>query len=180
MIKIYEEVNDGLDYKKFKNDDDSYLDVIHPRVLIDVTSPNLEMLEKISNATSLPLQSLQLSLDTEMISSAEYIYQEQKTENNENIAVAVGVGAASGQGGNVKAAVGGSFNVNTIDNSVTASMENVTLTGKNTDVNVTANNYSKSYKGAGGVAYAGGKGGSTNVGAGIAGNIDIYDKFINN
>lgn len=26
-----------------------------------------------------------LSLDTEMISSAEYIYQEQKTENNENI-----------------------------------------------------------------------------------------------
>ena len=36
MIKIYEEVNDGLDYKKFKNDDDSYLDVIHPRVLIDV------------------------------------------------------------------------------------------------------------------------------------------------
>ena len=97
-------------------------------------------------------------------------------ENNENIAVAVGVGAASGQGGNVKAAVGGSFNVNTIDNSVTASMENVTLTGKNTDVNVTANNYSKSYKGAGGVAYAGGKGGSTNVGAGIAGNIDIYDK----
>ncbi len=26
-----------------------------------------------------------LSLDTEMISSAEYVYQEQKTENNENI-----------------------------------------------------------------------------------------------
>ena len=97
-------------------------------------------------------------------------------ENNENIAVALGVGAASGQSGNVKTAVGGSFNVNTIDNTVTSSMENVTLTGNNTDVNVVANNYSKSYKGAGGVAYAGGKGGSTNVGAGIAGNIDIYDK----
>lgn len=26
-----------------------------------------------------------LSLDTEMISSAEYVYQEQKSENNENI-----------------------------------------------------------------------------------------------
>ena len=72
MIKIYEEVNDGLDYKKFKNDDDSYLDVIHPRVLIDVTSPNLEMLEKISNATSLPLQSLQLSLDTEEMAHVDF------------------------------------------------------------------------------------------------------------
>ena len=41
MIKIYEEVNDGLDYKKFKNDDDSYLDVILTRILIYVTSPNL-------------------------------------------------------------------------------------------------------------------------------------------
>ena len=71
MIKIYEEVNDGLDYKKFKNDDDSYLDV-HPRVLIDVTSPNLEMLEKISNATSLPLQSLQLSLDTEEMAHVDF------------------------------------------------------------------------------------------------------------
>lgn len=72
MIKIYEEVNDGLDYKKIKNDDDSYLDVIHPRVLIDVTSPNLEMLEKISNATSLPLQSLQLSLDTEEMAHVDF------------------------------------------------------------------------------------------------------------
>lgn len=72
MIKIYEEVNDGLDYKKFKNDDDSYLDVIHPRVLIDVTSPNLEILEKISNATSLPLQSLQLSLDTEEMAHVDF------------------------------------------------------------------------------------------------------------
>ena len=97
-------------------------------------------------------------------------------ENNENIAVAVGVGAASGQSGNVKTAVGGSFNVNTIDNTVTSSMKNVTLTGNNTDVNVVANNYSKSYKGAGGVAYAGGGSSGTNVGAGIAGNIDIYDK----
>ncbi len=97
-------------------------------------------------------------------------------ENNENIAVALGVGAASGQSGNTKTAVGGSFNVNTIDNTVTSSMKNVTLTGNNTDVNVVANNYSKSYKGAGGVAYAGGGSSSTNVGAGIAGNIDIYDK----
>ena len=97
-------------------------------------------------------------------------------ENNENIAVALGVGAASGQSGNVKTAVGGSFNVNTIDNTVTSSMENVTLTGNNTDVNVVANNYSKSYKGAGGVAYAGGGSSGTNVGAGIAGNIDIYNK----
>ena len=97
-------------------------------------------------------------------------------ENNENIAVALGVGAASGQSGNVKTAVGGSFNVNTIDNTVASSMENVTLTGNNTDVNVVANNYSKSYKGAGGVAYAGGGSSGTNVGAGIAGNIDIYNK----
>ena len=97
-------------------------------------------------------------------------------ENNENIAVALGVGAASGQSGNVKTAVGGSFNVNTIDNTVTSSMKNVTLTGNNTDVNVVANNYSKSYKGAGGVAYAGGGSSGTNVGAGIAGNIDIYNK----
>ena len=72
MIKIYEEVNDVLDYKKFKTDDDSSLDVIHPRVLIDVTSPNLEMLEKISNATSLPLQSLQLSLDTEEMAHVDF------------------------------------------------------------------------------------------------------------
>ena len=72
MIKIYEEVNDGLDYKKFKNDDDSYLYVIHTLVLIDVTSPNLEMLEKISNATSLPLQSLQLSLDTEEMAHVDF------------------------------------------------------------------------------------------------------------
>ncbi len=97
-------------------------------------------------------------------------------ENNENIAVALGVGAASGQSGNVKTAVGGSFNVNTIDNTVASSMKNVTLTGNNTDVNVVANNYSKSYKGAGGVAYAGGGSSGTNVGAGIAGNIDIYNK----
>lgn len=65
MIKVYEEINNELNYIKFKNDDEELLGNIHPRILIDITSPNIEILEKIAKATSLPLDSLQLSLDTE-------------------------------------------------------------------------------------------------------------------
>lgn len=117
-------------------------------------------------------------------------------ETNNNIAVALGVGAAKG-GNNTQIAIGGSFNTNLIENSVKSSMNDVDVEGKgNTEIEVIANNYSKSYKGAGGVAYAGGKsnssgggatgggvsgsgtsdGGSTGVGAGVAGNIDVYNK----
>lgn len=124
-------------------------------------------------------------------------------ETNNNIAVALGVGAAKG-GNNTQIAIGGSFNTNLIENSVKSSMNDVDITGKgNTEIEVIANNYSKSYKGAGGVAYAGGKGSSGSgsgsssggatgggtgagssstgvaVGAGIAGNIDVYNKTTN-
>lgn len=100
-------------------------------------------------------------------------------EDNKTIDVALGVGAASNSQSGTKAALGGSFNTTVIDNEVKASVNNATIknaedkTG-NAKVNVAANNYSKGYKGAGGVSYT--KGSDTNIGAGIAGNINILDK----
>lgn len=103
----------------------------------------------------------------------------EANEDNNNIDVALGVGAASNSQSGTKAAIGGSFNATVVDNDVKASLSNATI--KNTDgktgnaeVNVIANNYSKGYKGAGGVSYT--KGSNTNIGAGIAGNINILDK----
>ena len=100
-------------------------------------------------------------------------------EDNNNIDVALGVGAASNDQSGTKAAIGGSFNTTVVDNDVKASVSNTTI--KNADgktgnaaVNVSANNYSKGYKGAGGVSYT--KGSNTNIGAGMAGNINILDK----
>lgn len=100
-------------------------------------------------------------------------------EDNNNIGVALGVGAASNDQSGTKAAIGGSFNTTVVDNDVKASVSNTTI--KNADgktgnaaVNVSANNYSKGYKGAGGVSYT--KGSNTNIGAGMAGNINILDK----
>ena len=103
----------------------------------------------------------------------------EANEDNNNIDVALGVGAASNSQSGTKASIGGSFNATVVDNDVKASLSNATI--KNTDgktgnaeVNVIANNYSKGYKGAGGVSYT--KGSNTNIGAGIAGNINILDK----
>lgn len=100
-------------------------------------------------------------------------------EDNNNIDVALGVGAASNDQSGTKAAIGGSFNTTVVDNDVKASVSNTTI--KNADgktgnaaVNISANNYSKGYKGAGGVSYT--KGSNTNIGAGMAGNINILDK----
>lgn len=103
----------------------------------------------------------------------------EANEDNNNIDVALGVGAASNSQSGTKAAVGGSFNATVIDNDVKASVSNATIKnaeGKsgNADVNVIANNYSKGYKGAGGLTLT--KGSNTNIGAGIAGNINILDK----
>lgn len=71
MIKIYEEVNNEISYLKFKNDDD-FQDEIKKRTLVDVTFPNAEILTKISEATSLPLDSLMLALDMEEMAHVDF------------------------------------------------------------------------------------------------------------
>lgn len=72
MIKIYQEIDNNLSYLKFKNDDENYSNSINKRVLVDITSPNKEILENISNITALPLDMLLLSLDTEEMAHIDF------------------------------------------------------------------------------------------------------------
>lgn len=102
-------------------------------------------------------------------------------ENNDNIQVAIGVGVTANDPNSVNFAVseGGSFNTDILENSVVASVENSTIENSNSkntiDVDVNAENHSTSYKGAGGLNIATGKQ-TTNVGAGLGGNLNIINK----
>lgn len=103
------------------------------------------------------------------------------TENNDNVQVAVGVGAAANSALNTKpnVALGGSFNVDVLNNSVVAEVKDSTI--KNLDnknaiaVNIDAENHSTSFKGAGGLSLKTGPG-VTGVGASVAGNINAINK----
>lgn len=102
-------------------------------------------------------------------------------ENNDNVQVAVGVGAAANSSINTKpnVALGGSFNVDVLNNSVVAEVKNSTI--KNVDnnnsiaINIGAENHSTSFKGAGGLSLKTGTG-VTGVGASVAGNVNAINK----
>lgn len=104
------------------------------------------------------------------------------TENNDNVQVAIGVGVSktTAQTSNLSVASGDSFNADLLTNSVIAELKNATVENVNTDkqmnVNVNADNYTTSYKGAGGANINISTANSMSVGAGIAGNINIIDK----
>lgn len=65
MIRMYFEDANELKTLKFKNDDETFINSVSKRMLIDITSPNPEILKDISSTTKLPLDMLTLSLDTE-------------------------------------------------------------------------------------------------------------------
>ncbi|MDD3236944.1 MAG: PilZ domain-containing protein [Candidatus Gastranaerophilales bacterium] len=109
-------------------------------------------------------------------------------EDNSNIEVALGVGASKSNEQNSSAtqvAAGGSFNADVLKNNVTANIENAqvsstTIGSKNIAVNVDAENYSKSFKGAGGFAYTGSQSKEgTSVGAGMSANLNLINKTTN-
>ena len=102
-------------------------------------------------------------------------------ENNDNIQVAIGVGVTTTDAGDANTAVsaGGSFNADVLENSVKASIKDVTVSniadGK-VDVDVNAENHSTAYKGAGGLAVNVGTTGNNSVGAGMGGNLNLITK----
>ncbi len=107
------------------------------------------------------------------------------TENNENIQVAVGVGASiktlDEAGNKIPSFVtGDSFNADLITNSVIAELVSSdvqnNIDNKELNVTVNADNYSKSAKVAGAMGMAISSTPSMSAGAGISGNINIYDK----
>ncbi len=102
----------------------------------------------------------------------------------ENIDVATGVGvtvANPDSSKNTAVAVGGSFNVSILENAVNASI-NDAIISKTSDVNtidiaVTANNYTKLYKGAGGLGVSVPQADTSfAMGAGLANNDNSFDK----
>ena len=102
-------------------------------------------------------------------------------ESNDNIQVAIGVGVGKKDKDDTTTTVvaGGSFNADVLENSVAASINNATVSNNNggkIDVDVNSENHSTAYKGAGGLAVSAGKGGSTSVGAGMGGNLNIINK----
>jgi len=109
------------------------------------------------------------------LGSTNYDLNVLADEYNKLIDVAVGLGAAAskGDGSDTKVAVGGSFNVNVQDNNVTAKITNSTITDAD-KVLVVANNYTDTYKGAGGLGIT--KKGNAGVGAGIASNTNVLLK----
>lgn len=66
MIKMYIEDSDKtIKMLRFKNDDETFVNSLEPRMLIDITSPSEDILKDVSSATKIPLDMLLLSLDTE-------------------------------------------------------------------------------------------------------------------
>ena len=106
-------------------------------------------------------------------------------ENNDNVQVAIGVGAATNDPNNalkLSVAAGGSFNTDVLKNEVVASVENSTIENADQNntisVDVDAENHSTSYKGAGGFSVNTGVK-TTNVGAGMGGNLNLINKTTN-
>lgn len=97
-------------------------------------------------------------------------------EYNRKTDVAAGVGVAGSSESGTKTAVGGSFNVNVATNSVEAGISDADVNANGADISVVAQNYTDAYKGAGGLAIAGGSGSGTGVGAGIASNTNVIVK----
>ena len=108
------------------------------------------------------------------------------TSNGKHMIInaAAGVGITSNQEQGTKAAVGGSFNTNTLKDYTQSSIKNTTI--KNTegktgdiDVKVTSTADSTTWNVGGGIGYAGASSNSAAIGAGVAGNLDLLKQNIN-
>ena len=106
------------------------------------------------------------------------------TSGRKIIETAVGIGVAKNDQNNVKAAVGGSFNTNTINDTTEAKLVSTTISkehesAKDIDVNVKADAQTTIWNAGGDAAYAGGNDSSFAVGAGVAGNMDLIKQTVN-
>ena len=116
-------------------------------------------------------------------------YNEKKfnvsaTNEHRIIEAAVGVGVAKNDQNGVKAAVGGSFNANTLKDTTEAKVVSTTIpkkyeSAKDIDVNVKADAKTTIWSGGGDAAYAGGNNSSFAVGAGVAGNMELIKQTVN-
>lgn len=116
-------------------------------------------------------------------------YNEKKfnvsaTSEHRIIEAAVGVGVAKNDQNGVKAAVGGSFNANTLKDTTEAKVVSTTIpkkheSAKDIDVNVKADAKTTIWSGGGDAAYAGGNNSSFAVGAGVAGNMELIKQTVN-
>ena len=102
------------------------------------------------------------------------------TSNHFITDVAMGVGIA-GEDSSFGAAVGGSFNSNTLKDTTSAKITNTTVSKKDgaandIDVNVAANTESKIYNVAGEVGYSNSD--KVAIGAGVAGNMDVIEQTV--
>lgn len=106
------------------------------------------------------------------------------TNEHRIIEAAVGVGVAKNDQNGVKAAVGGSFNANTLKDTTEAKVVSTTIpkkdeSAKDIDVNVKADAKTTIWSGGGDAAYAGGNNSSFAVGAGVAGNMELIKQTVN-
>lgn len=72
MIRMYFEENNELKTLKFKNEDETFITYVQERMLVDITSPNEEIIQDIADKTKLPLDMLMLSLDEEEMAHVDF------------------------------------------------------------------------------------------------------------
>ena len=103
------------------------------------------------------------------------------TSNHFVTDVAMGVGIASGVSSSFGAALGGSFNTNTLKDTTSAKITGATISKKENvandiDVNVASSTESKIYNVAGEVGYS--RSDKVAIGAGVAGNMDVLEQTV--
>ena len=103
------------------------------------------------------------------------------TSNHFITDVAMGVGIASGESSSFGAALGGSFNTNTLKDTTSAKITGATISKRENvandiDVNVASSTESKIYNVAGEVGYS--RSDKVAIGAGVAGNMDVLEQTV--